>query len=446
MRYGTRHRTRHRTRQAAVFILLGAAGLLAACRGPLVVETDASHGVPGAGDEREWTVAVYMSGDNELEAEALADLSEMEAADLSGAPISVVVLLDRAEGYDGGAGDWSGTRLYEVEPNPLGDASTITSRRLGSPRLGIEADTDVELNTGDPRTLARFLAFVAAEFPAPNTALVVWGPGAGYSAVSVDDGNGGDPLAPAELAEALETHPPDILALDLAFGAQIEIAREIDRSARTLIASQQTIGTSGWDYTRFLQALAAASGGRAAVEEAAVSSYAEAYADTPGACISAIELAAVGEVSRALDALSRTLHASADTAPARDTLRRLLFEEVEDFYRTPGDLNLDIADLAETVAGMYPEVSGEAEGLQLAVDRAVTRSWCSSGANEQARGLSVHYVPIDAGGYAYPPHAEHYFAGRTVETPLRFVSESAWVPDEVTAAGLLYRLWYEAMP
>ncbi len=439
---------------AAVLVLLGAAGLLAACRGPLVVETDASHGVPGAGegDEREWTVAVYMSGDNELEAEALADLSEMEAADLGGARVSVVVLLDRAEGYDGGAGDWSGTRIYEVEPNPLGDASTITSRRLGSPRLGIDADTDVELNTGDARTLARFLAFVAAEFPAPNTALVVWGPGAGYSAVSVDDGNGGDPLATAELAEALETHPPDILALDLAFGAQIEIAREVDGSARTLIASQQTVGTSGWDYTRFLEALAAAPAGdgaaveEAAVEEAAVSSYAAAYADTPGACISVIELAAVGEVSRALDALSRALHARADTATARDTLRRLLFEEVEDFYRTPGDLNLDIADLAETVAASYPEVSGEAERVELAVEHAVSRSWCSSGANERARGLSVHYVPIDAGGYAYPPHADHYFTGRTVETPLRFVSESAWVPDEVTAAGLLYRLWYEAMP
>jgi hypothetical protein len=449
MRYGMKYGMRF----AAVLVLFGAAGLLAACRGPLVVETASSQGVPGAGDgdEREWTVAVYMSGDNELEAEALADLSEMEAADLGGAPISVVVLLDRAEGYDGGAGDWSGTRLYEVEANPLGDASTITSRRLGSPRLGIEADADVELNTGDPRTLARFLAFAAAEFPAPNTALVVWGPGAGYSAVSVDDGNGGDPLATGELAEALETHPPDILALDLAFGAQIEIAREIDRSARTLIASQQTVGTSGWDYTRFLEALAAASGGQAAVEEAAVeeaavSSYAAAYAGTPGACISAIELAAVGEVSRALDALSRTLHASAHTAPARDTLRRLLFEEVEDFYRTPGDLNLDIADLAQTVAASHPEVSGEAERVELAVEHAVSRSWCSSGANERARGISVHYVPIDAGGYAYPPHADHYFAGRTVETPLRFVSESAWVPDEVTAAGLLYRLWYEAMP
>jgi hypothetical protein len=459
MRYGMRYGKKYGTRFAVVLILLGAAGLLAACRGPLVVETAGSHRVPGAGegDEREWTVAVYMSGDNELEAEALADLSEMEAADLGEASISVVVLLDRAEGYDGGAGDWSGTRLYEVEANPLGDASTITSRRLGSPRLGIEADADVELNTGDPRSLARFLAFVAAEFPAPNTALVVWGPGAGYSAVSVDDGNGGDPLATAELAEALETHPPDILALDLAFGAQIEIAREVDGSARTLIASQQTVGTAGWDYTRFLEALAAAPAGdraageeaaveEAAVEEAAASSYAEAYADTPGACISVIELAAVGEVSRALDALSRELHASADSAPARDTLRRLLFEEVEDFYRTPGDLNLDIADLAETVSASHPEVSGEAERVELAVEHAVSRSWCSSGANDRARGLSVHYVPIDAGGYAYPPHADHYFAGRTVETPLRFVSESAWVPDEVTAAGLLYRLWYEAMP
>ncbi len=439
---------RWRARRAAVIVMLGVVSLLVACRGPLRVETAASHRVPGAeeGGGREWTVAVYMSGDNELEAEALADLGEMEAADTGGAPISVVVLLDRAEGYAGGAGDWSGTRLYELEPDPLGDASTIASRRLSSPRLGIESDADVELNTGAPRTLSRFLAFVAAEFPAQNTALVVWGPGAGYSAVSVDDGNGGDLLATVELAQALEDHPPDIVALDVAFGAQIEIAREIDRSARTLIASQQTVGTSGWDYTRFLEALAAAPGTAAAFEEAAVSAYADAYEETAGACISSIDLAAVGDVSRALDALSLGLSGEADTAARRDELRRLLFEEVEDFYRTPGDLNLDIADLAETAAARYPDVSGEAAGVELAVERAVTESWCSRGANERARGLSVHFIPVDAGGYAYPPHAEDYFAGRTVETPLRFVSESAWAPNDGTAAGLLYRLWYEAMP
>lgn len=444
-------------RTVAAAVLFGVAVLLGACRGPLVVETTSAHRPPGDGDEpeREWTVAVYMSGDNELEAEALADLNEMEAADLDGAPISVVVLLDRAEGFSSAAGDWSGTRLYEVEPDPLGDASPIVSRRVSSTQLGIDAAVEVELNTGDPRTLTRFLTFVGAEYPARNTGLIIWGPGGGYRAVSVDDGSGGDPLATAELPQALETHPPDVVALDLALGAQIEIACEIDRFARTLLASQHTVGTSGWNYTHFLERLAAGTGDEAAgeegasggaeFEEAAVLAYAEAYAEKAGACISATDLSAVGEVSRALDALSRKLLAEADTAARRDALREVLFEEVEGFFRTPGDLNLDLTDLAVTVGAAYPEVAGEARALEHAVGRAVSASWCSPGANEGARGLSVHFIPVDAGGYAYPPHAEDYFAGRAVDLPLRFVSESAWVPDEDAGAGLLYRLWYEAM-
>jgi hypothetical protein len=48
--------------------------------------------------ERDWTLLVYIDGDNNLEPFALLDLNEMEAA-YPGQNLEVLVLLDRAEGY-----------------------------------------------------------------------------------------------------------------------------------------------------------------------------------------------------------------------------------------------------------------------------------------------------------------------------------------------------------
>jgi hypothetical protein len=419
--------------------------LLAGCRGPLVVETGGGASGTGGGTPREWTVAVYMAADNELEAAALSDLNEMEAAPATAPGVTTVVLIDRAAGYTAADGDWTDTRLYEVRPDPLGKASPITSTRLASTRLGLDAGTPAELDTARAETLAAFLAFARERFPARHTALVLWGAGSGYRAVSIDEAAGGDPLATGELREALAEAAPDVVGLDLNFGAGIETAVELAPFAETLVSSQETVGTAGWDYRALLERLSAEPAGVEAFGEAAVAAFAASYAATPGACISVVELEEVAAVSEALNGLSDGLHTEAAGEAEREELRQTLFSEVEDFYRTPGELYLDLGDLAAVVSRRYPAVGAAANGLLRAVGGAVRRSWCAEGANGAATGLSVHYVPVDAGGYAYPPHADDYFAGRVVPAPLRFVSDSRWVPDEIDGDGLLYRLWYEAM-
>lgn len=52
----------------------------------------------------DWTLMVYMAADNELEAQALADLQEIFDAQLPDS-VNVVVMVDRAAGYDLSAGD-----------------------------------------------------------------------------------------------------------------------------------------------------------------------------------------------------------------------------------------------------------------------------------------------------------------------------------------------------
>lgn len=398
-----------------------------------------------AEEPAEWAIAVYMSADNELEPQALEDLNEMEAAALGGTAVSVVVLLDRANGHTTADGDWTGTRLYEVTPDPMGMSATVVSKRLASPRLGITAAGTEERNTGAAETLSAFLDYVREAYPARRTALVLWGLGSGYEAVSVDDGNGSDLLLTGEVSDALEAHDLDVIGLDLAFGAQLEIAYEFRSHAATLVASQQAVSADGWEYGRLLSSLATNPESESAFETAALTTFRSARADTPGATISVVDLTGADAVFAALDELSTALIEQAATASARNELRRFLFEEVEDFYRTPGDLSLDLGDLATRVGAAYPAVSEEAATLEAAVDEAVQNNWAAEGANEAASGLSVHYVPVDGAGYAYPPHDSAYFAGRIGEHRLSFVTNSVWVPNDSAETGLLYRLWYESM-
>ncbi|MFP4206274.1 MAG: clostripain-related cysteine peptidase [Spirochaetaceae bacterium] len=420
------------------------ASLLCGCAERLVLSTtDATD--PNAPEMSRWTVAVYMSADNELDEQALVDLNEMEAAARANAEVTVVVLIDRAVAADSSSSSqWGGTRVYELRRDPRGGAPEIVSERLSSERLGIDAEQESELNTGSARTLGAFLDFTAEHYPAEHTALIVWGLGSGYKAVSVDDGSGGDPLHTAELGRALAGRDIDAVGLDVLFGAQLEIAYELHACARTLVASQQSIGLDGWDYRSLLEQLAARSAEPHAFEQAAMEAYQAAYAAAPGACISVVDLPGIPAVRRALDELCEVLNTEIADHAVREELRRLLFEDVEGFFRRPGDLNLDLDDLAARVAAAYPATTEEAESLRRVLEETVRDSWVAEGANGRAAGLSVHYIPVDSAGYAHPPHEDDYFAGRVVGEPLRFVGDSSWPPRE-NGGGFLYRLWYEAM-
>ncbi len=122
----------------------------------------------------EWTVLVYMDGDNNLELSALRDLNEMEAAGGS-ERVNVVVQVDRALGETTVDGDWTGGRRYLMRGDA--DADLMASELLEE--MG-------EINMGDPQTLADFVAWGMQTYPANRTALVMWDHGAGWNGISFD--------------------------------------------------------------------------------------------------------------------------------------------------------------------------------------------------------------------------------------------------------------------
>jgi hypothetical protein len=434
-------------------------GDLAGSGNPATVVVEGDRTVTALFGRMSWTIAVYMNADNGLEANAIQDLNEMEAGGAEAAGITVLALLDRAPGYDTSNGDWTDTRLYRVRDDANGLDGTIVSERLAAAELGLAADTETELNLGDPAALAAFVRFAEDHYPAEHLALVVWGHGTGWRAgggapasrgdalraAGFDDSSGGDPLYTTEIGAALEGRSVEVIGLDVCLGAMVEVAYELRSRADVLIGSEEVTAPDGWEYHRVLQRLAASDLSRGAFTDAVVEAFAERYASAAGSTISVIDLTRAEAVSDALNDLSDALCSAVTTNAARIELRGGLFRSVEDFYVTPGDLNLDLADLGRYVRATWDYADAEAGALEAAVASAVTREWHHAQGNPRAHGLAVHYVPLDGRGQPLP-HDDAYVRGRVVASPLAFVADSAWVPDFASGTGLLYRLWYEVLP
>src|SRR5262249_50867813 len=112
--------------------------------------------------KKQWTVMVYLAGDNNLDGAGVGDLAEMKTVG-STRDISVVAQFDRA-------GRNVQTNRYFLQKGTTLAHDVVTS-------LG-------ETDTGDPRVLRDFVEWAVVEHPAQRYMLVIWNHGAGW-----DDSN-----------------------------------------------------------------------------------------------------------------------------------------------------------------------------------------------------------------------------------------------------------------
>ena len=399
-------------------------------------------------------VLLYMNADNELEPQAMRSLNQLESVDLSGTGVEVLALVDRSPGFDTSNGDWTDTRLLEIRHDPGGMNGEIVSPFVESSELGIGA-AGTELNLGDSSVLDGFLAFASASYPAERTLLVLWGHGSGWRsplasvdsgqlfAVGFDDSSSSDPLYTDELAAALSGHAVDVLGFDCCSEALVEVAYELRSAASVFVASEDLLQVDGWDYGDLLPRLASGGSSGFEVAQAIIDSFAATQATNAGAVVSAVDLSMLDEVMDRLNSFSDAAYSRVSNEDDRTLLRSMLFREVEAFFTVPGDLNIDLVDLCDTVSAQVDELKVPAAALKSTLQGAVIGEWHHSEGHPRAHGLAVHYVPLDSDGTA-AVHDSAYFRGFPSEHPLEFVNNSSWVPEYPSGPGLLYRLWYEA--
>ncbi len=108
--------------------------------------------------EKQWTVMVYLAGDNNLDGAAVTDLNEMKQVG-STSSVDLIAQLDRK----GGGGT---SKRYHLKEGGALEADRVED-------LG-------ETNTGDPAVLESFLRWGMKNYPAKRFLVILWNHGSGW--------------------------------------------------------------------------------------------------------------------------------------------------------------------------------------------------------------------------------------------------------------------------
>ncbi len=184
---------------------------------------------PELADDRPWTVMIYGGVDSSAEAYLMPHLGVLRDASRWGQEGEVVLLIDRVAGASKDkkilGENFEDTRLFRLD---FGRWERIAG---GADFPEITRDSTHEADTGDPRTLRKFIRFAKGRFPAKRYALILFGHGEArslcpdISSECADSGEFEDPLFTAEISEGLTVEESvDVLWVDVCSFAGIENA------------------------------------------------------------------------------------------------------------------------------------------------------------------------------------------------------------------------------
>lgn len=375
---------------------------------------------PNIDSQREWTVMVYLDADNDLEPFALSDLNELEAG-YKGQSVEVIALIDRAEGYETGYGDWKDSRIYRIraDSNPKQLASEV----VASPG---------EINMGDPAVLSAFVSQTIRKYPAKRYALVMWDHGGGWRELAIDHkapgvASGHDGLSIMDvgsaLRSALQSSPVeklDLIGFDMCLMAQVETAWEVKDLADVMVASQAIEPGDGWPYAEVISAFQDTSKSVPQVGSEIVKVYGQFY-DARNEVIatqSAIDLTKLDLLGEAFNAVTQTLEGKLGKNWPELTRSIFWAENYNSTIATRGDdsslSSIDMADFIERIEFAKPEwvSSAQKKQFQQALDEVVLDNYTSE-RHKLSKGLAI-----------YAPFENNQFNTQYLQT--RFAQENAW--------------------
>jgi hypothetical protein len=375
---------------------LGYYGLRVWVNDTLGYELNASFQVTVA-EFDEWTVLVYLDGDNDLEEHAFNDLNSMETV-WPTPDVNIIVYVDF---WTTIIAPYSGARCYEVTNDT--DLFTINSVELPIPLPS-------EPNMGDWQTLRDFIVFGQTYAPSENYLLVLWDHGSGYEAVCIDD-TSEDYLSMREIHNALsdpQVQYLDIVAFDACMMGQLEVAYELRDVTDYLVFSEEGVPVNGFPYEDILANITMfPSSNPLAVAEGMPYFYVTAY-DVGGryydpllnwACLSTVDTTQLQDIATNLHLLGSELRSLLDSSIVyeRVCIARVFAQ---------GFSRADFVDLGGFASALYdvfsdsvyPQIQNFARDLGDAVAAAVVHEEHLSGvpmATGLAMVLNRYYDSLD---------------------------------------------------
>ena len=386
-----------------------------------------SHGRKRMSPKADWTIMVYMAGDNNLSAAGDSDLAEMRQVG-STERVQVVVEFDNA-------GD-AGTRRIRIAKDGVGEVVA---------RLG-------ETDSGSPVVLSNFIAWAAQHYPAQRYALILWNHGNGWAPTEVDriaravaspgysereigersasplgrvmfrgslerifslatpgeraicsDDGSGHSLDTIELGRVMARGVEaigqkfDLLGMDACLMSNIEVAYQLKDHVRYIVASEENEPADGWPYDRVLGRITAHPEMETAqFAQSIVSDYIgwyQARGHTGDITQAALDLSQMDLLIAPLDQFAQRL--TADMSGSYTDLWRAQRHSARFWHNTLWDLGHFCEALAHACEN--PEVRAAAKAVQAALepgDGCFVLAESNRGSNvQQCRGVTIYLVP-----------------------------------------------------
>ena len=236
----------------------------------------AEEEVSAPGDENaEWTVMIYLCGSDLESQNGFATGNLQEIAEVHEPENRIGAVLQGKEDLPddlqvklpgkvnivlqtGGASEWHARQIgMDIQADRLQDWEYIPGKagETGEFRMIREKPS---ASMADPGTLAEFISWTAASYPADRYALILWDHGGGSkTGIFIDELYSGDFMALDELKDALASGGVhfEALVFDACMMANIETACAVQDYASWMIASQETVPAKGTAIGDWLQEL-----------------------------------------------------------------------------------------------------------------------------------------------------------------------------------------------
>ena len=342
-----------------------------------------------ASAEGDWTIFVYLCG-SDLESEyAFASDNMQEMIDAcTGSNVRFVV-------ETGGACAW----------NNGVSADTLDRYAIAVGRRDLVARQPLA-GMGEAETLADFLRWGLAAYPAAHVGLVLWNHGSGsINGVCFDELADDESLSLKDIENALQSVQGllpqgfDFIGFDACLMGTVETAAMLAPHARFMVSSQETEPGSGWNYAaigRYLYAHPYADG--AELGRAICDSYYQnccMVEQEDGATLAVIDLRQIGALRAAFDAYAKDLLAVTEGNADYGPIARAV-ADADNFggnNRSEGFTNMvDLGGLILAGQGYSSHTSDALAALNASVLYQV-RGMDHDGAS----GLSIYY-PLEVQG------------------------------------------------
>ena len=360
--------------------------------------------------EKDWTILVFLNGNNNLDSFGALNINEMEKV---GSTDKVNVVVQWAS-----MAAPSVKRLYIQKDN---DTNTVTSPVIED--IGVA-------DMGDWNSLVAFVQWAKAKYPAKHYMLDIWNHGGGWhfrnniagglhpTDISWDD-KSGHVITTEQLGQAMTKisevlgQKLDILGADACLMAMAEVTGEFSGTVDKFVGSQETEPGAGWPYDTWLaRVVAKDSASSADVGQFLAEEYRKSYQGgshgTSEVTFSVLNMDKTAALESAMQGLAKKIAGMTDADVAKI---RQFASQAQSFYSSDYVDLIDFLDLAQVNLLDKESVSAVRDAVR---DFVATSQNTSNYA--KAHGVSV-WMPTAK--YSYDSYSTRYHG-------LQFAAHTGW--------------------